>query len=316
MSSSPGEPEAEGLVAEDSPPVEVSLEDEGPVEDSPPARPAAAISFGVGLAALVLTYLAGVVTGAPPYRGLGFWVDENLLDGARIGGEILRAGTVVLRSVIYDAAGNQIGVTGRSSLGTELVVVAVYFLLGVASLVLLRRRRPELLRARGAREALRTLGILTPLVALGATLGVLVGAELFPLETASELVNLSRPMFALGATALVLGIRFVVLGPIAEEVLWRGVIYSGLRARLPAVPAAVTCAMAFVGWHYLVGWRALPALLLQYLFALVACRLTEVTRSLWPALALHVVGNGCAFGVYALVSAYPNEVLYVVGLPR
>jgi len=263
-----------------------------------------------------VTYLAGVVTGAPPYRGLGFWVDETLLDGVSLGREVLRAGAVVLRSTIYDGQGNQVGILAKGSLGTELVVVVVYLLLGLASIVLLRRRRPALLRVGGGRAALETLGVMAPLVVLGATLGALVGASLFPRETTDGLLRLSQPMFALAPTAIVLAVRFVVLGPIAEEVLWRGVVYGGLRERLSPVPAAVVCALAFVGWHYLVGWRALPALLLHYLFALVACRLTELTRSLWPALGLHVLGNACAFGVYALLSARPNEVLYVLGLPR
>ena len=272
--------------------------------------------FAWGIAALALTYLAGIVTGAPPYRGLGFWVDEALLDGVSLGSEVLKAGAVILRSTIYDAQGNQVGILAQGSLGTELVVVGVYLLLGLGAVVLLRRRRPELLRVGGGRVALQTLGIMAPLVVLGATLGAVLGANSFPHETTEGLLRMSQPMFALAPTAIVLGIRFVVLGPIAEEVLWRGVVYGGLRERLAPVPAAVVCALAFVGWHYLVGWRALPPLLLHYLFALVACRLTEATRSLWPALGLHVLGNACAFGVYALLSARPNEVLYVLGLPR
>lgn len=272
--------------------------------------------FAWGIAALLLTYLAGILTGAPPYRGLGFWVDEQLLDGVRIGSEVLRAGSVVLRATVFDAQGNQVQIVAKGSLGTEVVVVGVYLLLGLASVLLLRRRRPELLRVGGGREALRALGLLAPLVVIGAALGAVLGARFFPNETTEGLLRTSQPMFALASTAIVFGVRFVVLGPLAEEVLWRGVVYGGLRERLKPVPAAVACALAFVGWHYLVGWRALPPLLLHYLFALVACRLTEVTRSLWPALGLHVLGNACAFGVYALVSAHPNEVLYVLGLPR
>lgn len=283
---------------------------------APPESSARRLPFAWGVAALVLTYLAGIVTGVPPHRGLGFWVDEALLDGVSLGHEALKAGAVVLRSTIYDAQGNQVGILAKGSLGTELVIVGVYLILGSAALFILRRRRPELLRVGGGGVALQTLGIMAPLVVLGATLGAVVGASLFPHETTEGLLRMSQPMFALASTTIVLGVRFVVLGPITEEILWRGVVYGGLRERLTPVPAAVVCALAFVGWHYLVGWRALPPLLLHYVFALVACRLTEVTRSLWPALGLHVLGNACAFGVYALLSARPNEVLYVLGLPR
>jgi membrane protease YdiL (CAAX protease family) len=313
----PGRPEGELPPSQSTP-------SEPPPSDLPPSEPPPSeagarrlgLPFGWGIAALALIYLAGVVTGAPPYRGLGFWVDENLLDDASVGRHVLRAGAVVLRSTVFDAEGNQLQILAKGSLGTELVVVCVYLLLGVLGVLLLRRRRPELLRAGGGQEALRTLGVMTPLVVAGAALGVLIGANSFPQETTSGLLRMSQPMLALTSTAVVFGVRFVILGPLAEEVLWRGVVYGGLRQRLAPVPAAVVSALAFVGWHYLVGWRALPPLLLHYVFALVACRLTEVTRSLWPALGLHVLGNACAFGLYALLSAHPNEVLYVLGLPR
>lgn len=285
-----------------------------PAPLAPPARKG--LTLVAAFVTLVLTFLGGFAAGTPHRRGLGFWVDENLLEGVQIGSEVLRAGAVVLRSSIYDAHGNQVLVRAQSSLGAELVTGLVYGLLGLGALLYLLGRRPALFQARGGSLALRALGYLTPLILLGAALGVWIGATWFPGETTSGLLRASHPMLGLSLIAWLYGLRFVLLGPLAEELVWRGVVYGGLRARLSAVPAAVVSALAFVSWHYLVGWRAIPALALHYLFSLVACRLTETSRSLWPAIGLHVLGNACALGAFALVTHRPNEVLYVLGLPR
>lgn len=284
-------------------------------ESSAPARPPF-VPFAWAVVALLLAFAAALLTGVPQRRGIGFWVDETLLDGVKVGGQTLRAGAIVLRLWVYDGQGNSTVVFGQSSLGTELVILLVYLGLGLAGAWALARRRPELFRPRGAQATLHVLGLLTPLILLGTALGLLAGASWAPLQATDALLRLPQPMFALAPTAALFGLRFALLGPLAEELLWRGVIYSGLRARLGAVLAAVACSLGFVSWHLLVGWRALPALLLQYVFSLVACWLTERSRSLWPAIALHVLGNTCAVAVYALLTACPNEVLYVLGLPR
>lgn len=310
----PEAPDPEGLDPEASP--------------SPAAEPQRSLGDWVfslgpprpGLAAalwgLALAFGATLLTGDQERRGLGFWLDDGPLDGLSLGGELLRGGAVPLQRVVLDARGSETVLLGHASLGAELVALGVYAALGLIAGLLLARGCPRLLAPRGARATLRALGWLTPLFLLGGSLALLVGAAYAPKETTSALLRLQRPILALAPSALLFALRFVLLGPLAEELLWRGLVYRGLRARLTPVSAAVVCALAFAVWHFLVGWRAFPVLAVHYGFSLLACRLTEESESLWPALVLHGLGNGCALLCYALATAYPNELLYVLGLPR
>ena len=89
----------------------------------------------------------------------------------------------------------------------------------------------------------------------------------------------------------------VGVAPVAEELLFRGVLLSALIPRCGLPVAAVLSAAAFaaihlpgLGWH----WYALPQLLLLGI-ALVWLRVRG--RSLWPAVLAHGVHNALALGV-------------------
>lgn len=89
----------------------------------------------------------------------------------------------------------------------------------------------------------------------------------------------------LGAVTTVLVVA--VLGPLLEEVALRGVLLSALKTRIGAVASVVVTAVAFSLLH-VSAWSFVPLTALGLALGWLAVR----SRSLWPAVLLHVAYNG------------------------
>ncbi len=80
----------------------------------------------------------------------------------------------------------------------------------------------------------------------------------------------------------------VVAAPVSEEVCFRGMLFGGLRERLPRLPAALITGLVFGGLHAVSGIGAVPPLIvLGFVFAL----LYEKTGSIVPGIVLHMLNN-------------------------
>lgn len=94
-----------------------------------------------------------------------------------------------------------------------------------------------------------------------------------------------------------IGVQFlliVLIAPFAEEICFRGMLFGGLRTRLPFWAAALGAGLFFGLLHYSTGPSAVPSLVvLGMIFALVY----ERTGSLWPAIIMHVMNNAFALAV-------------------
>jgi hypothetical protein len=205
----------------------------------------------------------------------------------------------------------------RARLGDELATCALYALwLPLGALVLRRRGGlPPLLPRRQDLDALLVaLAVLVPawlVVGVGGPLALARLGHIEPVRAAVygwSLPTLTEP----GSAAWAL-LRLVLLGPLAEELLWRGLVFRGLRGRLPPVPAAVACALAFALWHWLTGWQALGALCAQYVGGYVACLLVERTGGLFAPLLLHALGNAAVAGLYLVCMRWPEHLLGMLG---
>ncbi len=91
----------------------------------------------------------------------------------------------------------------------------------------------------------------------------------------------SRSMGEVSILLLAVGL----VAPVAEEVFFRGVLYPGLRKRLPAVPSVLLSSAAFGAAHF-ESMR-----LHAFLLGLVAAILVEYTGSLVPAILAHAGVN-------------------------
>lgn len=83
----------------------------------------------------------------------------------------------------------------------------------------------------------------------------------------------------------------VIAAPISEEICFRGMVFGGLRTRLPRIAAALISAIVFGGLHALTGISAVPPLIV---FGFVLALLYEKTGSIVPGIVLHMLNNSVA----------------------
>jgi membrane protease YdiL (CAAX protease family) len=95
------------------------------------------------------------------------------------------------------------------------------------------------------------------------------------------------------AGALAANVVVVVLvGPAVEELVYRGLGYSALRAHGSTTLAIVVTAIAFAGAHGLVV--GLPIL---FVFGVSVALLRRATESIYPGIVLHGIFNGLALAL-------------------
>lgn len=83
----------------------------------------------------------------------------------------------------------------------------------------------------------------------------------------------------------------VVAAPISEEVCFRGMLFGGLRERMPRIGAALLSGIIFGGLHALTGVSAVPPLIV---FGFLLALLYERTGSIVPGIILHMLNNSVA----------------------
>ncbi len=83
----------------------------------------------------------------------------------------------------------------------------------------------------------------------------------------------------------------VFAAPISEEVCFRGMLFGGLRERLPRLGAALISGLIFGGLHAATGLSAVPVLVV---FGFILALLYEKTGSIIPGILLHMLNNSIA----------------------
>jgi CAAX protease family protein len=171
------------------------------------------------------------------------------------------------------ALGN-VGVQLGTALGFLLVPVAIAAQNGAATL----------------REILQRLGLRQFRPAALKWMGAAFGAYLLftvlyaSLVTTPEQKNIAEEFGAWPLQVLLI----VIAAPISEEVCFRGMLFGGLRRRLPRVPAALVAGLVFGGLHATTGISAVPPLIF---LGFVLCLLYERTGSIVPGILLHALNN-------------------------
>jgi membrane protease YdiL (CAAX protease family) len=89
------------------------------------------------------------------------------------------------------------------------------------------------------------------------------------------------PLLAVGA----------IIAPMFEELVFRGVLYAGLRRRLPAVAATLSVTVLFAAAHL----PHSPIPWVQAVGGIVFCAAYELSGSLWAPLLVHSAGNAALF---------------------
>jgi membrane protease YdiL (CAAX protease family) len=106
--------------------------------------------------------------------------------------------------------------------------------------------------------------------------------------------TIAQDLGADSSTTAAIAIVFLVAvgAPIVEELLFRGVMFGGLRQRLPVLPAAGVTGVLFGAVH--VGGSPIAFLLPLAMLGFGLCLLYHRTGSLYPPMAVHAVNNSVA----------------------
>lgn len=145
----------------------------------------------------------------------------------------------------------------------------------------------------GVRGALRRLGVRafrpSAIKWMGAAIGLYL---LFIVFYGSLIVEPHQEDIAeaLGPIATQV-LLIAILAPIAEETCFRGMLFGGLRERLPRLAAALVTGVIFGGLHAFTGITAVPPLMV---FGFLLALLYEKTGSIIPGILLHVLNNSVA----------------------
>ena len=83
----------------------------------------------------------------------------------------------------------------------------------------------------------------------------------------------------------------VICAATSEELCFRGMLFGGLRKRLPAIAAALISGAIFGGLHAITGISAVPPL---FVFGTILALLYERTGSIIPGILLHALNNSVA----------------------
>jgi membrane protease YdiL (CAAX protease family) len=223
-----------------------------------------------------------------------------------------------------------IGVAISGDTGEDLpsgVLIALTFLQDIgfvlAAVFVARMARPPTARDFGL--------VPTPVWrALGIVAAVYVGFYVFAglwasILDISEESDLPDELGANSSTAALIAVLVLVcvMAPVAEEFLFRGLLFTSLRASTGLWPAAIISGALFGAIH--IGSSPVGLLVPLAVLGVGLALIYAWTRSLYPCVALHAVNNAIAFGVtqdwtwqipLLMVGGTAVSLLIMVGIAR
>lgn len=110
-------------------------------------------------------------------------------------------------------------------------------------------------------------------------------------------------------TDVIMMVAVVLIAPIVEEIVFRGLILSRLRRALPGWLSVVITALLFGACHAQIAWM-LYAFVLGLFFGFVDLK----AKSIWPSLCAHLLFNGIGQLAVYLPETDPATNLFYLGL--
>jgi membrane protease YdiL (CAAX protease family) len=144
--------------------------------------------------------------------------------------------------------------------------------------------------AKGPREIFARLGVQafrpSALKWMGLTVVLYLGFNIF---YSAVITEPHQQDIAKGFGAIPIQILLIVVAaPVTEEICFRGMLFGGLREKLPRIAAALLCGLIFGALHALTGITAVPPLIV---FGFLLALLYERTGSILPGMILHMLNN-------------------------
>lgn len=214
-----------------------------------------------------------------PYSNWGPWM--------ALAGVLMALGTGIVLSVPGAVLGHKSSGNHLTTFGNLWVQAATEVGFLSVSMAVAAMRGADL------REIFRRLGVRafrpSALKWMGAAVGLYL---LFIVFYGSLIVQPHQEDIAEALGPLPLQILLIaVIAPISEEICFRGMLYGGLREKLPRLVAALITGVIFGGLHAFSGVTAVPPLMV---FGFLLSLLYEKTGSIVPGILLHMLNNSVA----------------------
>lgn len=151
-------------------------------------------------------------------------------------------------------------------------------------------------------------GAVWPLIGLGVITAVAVTQLLALLPIPEEMIlAYAEAASGLGSLTFLDAVSTVLVAPIAEEVVFRGLVYTRLRRGMPVWAACIISSLLFGLLHGQILWIAY-AFLLGIIFSIVM----ERTGTIWATIIMHVGFN--LVGGYLTQYIPESVIIFVVAL--
>ena len=90
-------------------------------------------------------------------------------------------------------------------------------------------------------------------------------------------------------------VSLVIIAPLAEELMMRGLLFGRLRAKLSFWPTALLVSVVFAVAHWQINVS-----IDTFILSMVACYAREKTDTIYSSVLIHTIKNGLAFGLLFL----------------
>lgn len=110
------------------------------------------------------------------------------------------------------------------------------------------------------------------------------------------------------ASPVLVILQTIVLAPVSEELLFRGIIFRRLGNYIPGFWGPALISSAIFGIYHL----NLAQGIFAFLFGLLICAVYDRVQNLWAAIALHVGGNLVSVVLVYLRFQYPQPWMYIL----
>lgn len=142
--------------------------------------------------------------------------------------------------------------------------------------------------------------IVVPIVLMGLSFNVLTGVFLSLIPVSEELMESYEisSSSVLGDNFFLMAVGTVIVAPLVEEIIFRGLAYTRMKKGMPALAAMVLSAALFGAAHGQLLW-----MLYTSVFGMVLVWVFERSGSLVPCILLHMGYNLCS----VLLSFLPEE---------
>ena len=101
-----------------------------------------------------------------------------------------------------------------------------------------------------------------------------------------------------GIQLFLIGLALIVIAPVTEEIIFRGLIFGSLKKSLPIIYAAILTSLLFAAGHLLEGGSGgllYIAAIDTFVLSMVLVYLRQKTGGLWSSIGLHALKNSIAF---------------------